>query len=724
MSKPFKLFGRSAIALLSVGLLESLMLQVTSVAASDPRHQKDRDVSLVPGAPGASLTSSTTLSTALPIINDGIRTARNVLVTSITLSGGALSSPTAFPVALGSIAPGGASPTIYASFAGASFVPGGQYLLVVKGTYMIEDKDADRDKDKDKDTDRDKDKDKDADRDKDRDKDKDKDKDRGRDKDTVGFAVNQFVTIPPAAPGSAPVKTTSAPPNFVSGGGFVTQPPNFSNDDKENGPGWTVPLGPFVPVIPTPSSTTPQKAPDVTKSSINNASPSASPSGDPAVQFFANGTVSGFANGSFPAEPSGATGGGVVFLTLNSFAAYSTDNGNTFTGLNPTNIFPNTADGGFCCDQIVQYVPSIDRFIWLMQFNNQTDAMGNRLTGNRLRIASASPAGIINSGGTAWTYWDLTTGQFGLGTNQLDYPDLSVGNNFLYVSADNRFAPSGQAGLVVMRIPLNQIQAGITINIGYTAPSDSQVAYGSHLLQNTGDEIFWAGNYNNSVLRVFSLQEASNTYSWRDTKIGTFSTTGLSSTTPSPNGQDWLTFGAGFPGNGVLGATRQFQAGGGFSPHVNNLWFAWTAGTDANFPQPHVEMVVLDRDNNFSLVQQVQIWNSGFAFAYPALATNFNPNSRLPEIGLSLETGGGGNFENHAVGFWGDFLVYLTTSSDTGTTRYGDYVTIRQNSPDPSLFAAFGYGANTVPPPGSGFRADVHYILFGRPSPTPPPPPK
>jgi hypothetical protein len=193
MSKPFKLFGRSAIALLSVGLLESLMLQVTSVAASDPRHQKDRDVSLVPGAPGASLTSSTTLSTALPIINDGIRTARNVLVTSITLSGGALSSPTAFPVALGSIAPGGASPTIYASFAGASFVPGGQYLLVVKGTYMIEDKDTDRDKDKDKDADRD----------------KDKDKDRGRDKDTVGFAVNQFVTIPPAAPGSAPVKTTS-----------------------------------------------------------------------------------------------------------------------------------------------------------------------------------------------------------------------------------------------------------------------------------------------------------------------------------------------------------------------------------------------------------------------------------------------------------------------------------------------------------------------------------
>lgn len=367
----------------------------------------------------------------------------------------------------------------------------------------------------------------------------------------------------------------------------------------------------------------------------------------------------------------------------------------------------------------MQYVPSIDRFIWLMQFNNQTDSKGNRLTGNRLRMASASPAGIINSGGTAWTYWDLTTGLFGLGTNQLDYPDISVGDNDLYVSADNRYG----IGLIVMRVPLSQIRAGITINIGYTNPSDSQNAYGAHLSQNTGDEIFWGGTPSNSALRIFSLQEASDTYFWRDIMVGTFSTAGLSSKTP--DGQNWLAFDAGaFPGITVLGATRQFQTGGGLFPHVNNLWFAWPAGTDKNFPQPHVEMVVLDRDNNFNIVQHDQIWNSSFAFAYPALAANSNSNGSLPEIGLSLETGGGGNYENHAVGFWGDFVVYLTTSSDTGTNRYGDYVTIRQNSPDPRLFAAFGYGLNNVPPPGSGFRADVHYILFGRPSPTPPPPPR
>jgi hypothetical protein len=63
-------------------------------------------------------------------------------------------------------------------------------------------------------------------------------------------------------------------------------------------------------------------------------------------------------------EPSGAsTGDGVVFSTANWVAAYSDDGGGSFTQLDPTTVFPNDAVG-FCCDQIVQYVPSINRFIW------------------------------------------------------------------------------------------------------------------------------------------------------------------------------------------------------------------------------------------------------------------------------------------------------------------------------------------------------------------------
>jgi hypothetical protein len=41
-------------------------------------------------------------------------------------------------------------------------------------------------------------------------------------------------------------------------------------------------------------------------------------------------------------------------------------------------IFPCDADGGFCCDQIVQYVPSIDRFIRLQQFWRGSEGSGIR----------------------------------------------------------------------------------------------------------------------------------------------------------------------------------------------------------------------------------------------------------------------------------------------------------------------------------------------------------
>jgi hypothetical protein len=109
------------------------------------------------------------------------------------------------------------------------------------------------------------------------------------------------------------------------------------------------------------------------------------------------------------------------------------------------------------------------------------------------------------------------------------------------------------------------------------------------------------------------------------------------------------------------------------------------------------------------VTQQVQIWNPNYAYGYPALATN----ACTHEVGLSLEYGGGGNYENHVVGFWGDYVVYITTHSNVGTTRFGDYVTIRQD-PTSSLggrfFDAFGYGLDNP-----GATTDSHYIVFGRP---------
>jgi hypothetical protein len=604
-------------------------------------------VSLTAGNPGESVLGGTLL-TALPIVNNGTATAQNVMATAITLSGGTLLSPT-LPFNLGAIMPSG-SVVLNSDFAG-TFPPLANEMLSVSGTYAVGTA-------------------------------------------TYCFALSTNFTIPPAAPGQTNVLTVNVPPLTVTGGGFPSQPLNFDDDVNEVSR-WTVPTGPNVPGTP-PANTMVTPA----------------PFGDPgAITFLANshlnlpsgpfnGTASSTSepSGAGPVPATGASGGGVIFSTANWLAAFSTDGGSTFTHLDPTTIFPNDVVG-YCCDQIVQYVPSINRFIWLLQ-------------GNGYRLASASPADIISSGGTAWTYWNLPPSLFSGFTNEsldlnLDYPDLAVGDNFLYISWDagvNCASPCDW-GHQVVRIPLAQIGASTTINIGYTNPGDGRSAWGAKLSQNTGNGVFWAGQNDNSHMRVFSMYETDGFYSWRDVGISSWNTGGLSSITP--DGQDWMTKLSGFPGNAAIGSTR-----------VGNLvWFAWTAGTGGNFQQPHVEMVTLDSGNSFNKTQQVQIWNNSYAFAYPALSTN----ACTFEVGLSLEYGGNHTFyENHVVGIWGDFIVYVTTNSSIGTGRFGDYVTIRQapfTSDNPgNLFSAFGYGLNAPTPPVTRPQTDVHYVLFGRPA--------
>ena len=128
--------------------------------------------------------------------------------------------------------------------------------------------------------------------------------------------------------------------------------------------------------------------------------------------------------------------------------------------------------------------------------------------------------------------------------------------------------------------------------------------------KNTGNE-FWAGHKDNSTLRVFSLTEGDNTYYWRDISINS-SPNGTISSIAKDGTTDWLNYlGTVFPGNAVLGAARS----------GNDVWFAWTASSGGGFPRAHIQMAQIDI-TNFTLKQQVQIWNPDFAFAFPALATN------------------------------------------------------------------------------------------------------
>jgi hypothetical protein len=619
-------------------LRAALTLAVVLAAAGSPGCRSSNG--LAAGGAGVSLTSPQTLASALAIVNREGEVARNVRVTKLSLAGGTLTDK--LPIDLGTIGPGEAAP-VHASFAG-KFAPEGSYALSVEGTY-----------------------------------------DEGKESNHFKFDIT--LVVPRPGSGQGGLRKATVDPGKVSGAPFPPLPPKF-DEDEVNQSNWTVPTGPPVAGTPTPTST------GIQRGSGKASTPTPHSAGP--IVFNANSQLKLNSAGPGPvstvAEPSGASNGGnVIFSTTNWLAAYSSNAGASFTQVNPTAIFPADAVG-YCCDQVVQYVPSIDRFIWFLQ-------------GTGYRLAVASPSDLVASGATAWTYWNLTPQVFGqpLGTG-FDYPDLSVGDNFLYMSWDAGFGcPAGcRGGFQVARTSLAGLLAGGSITIEFTDPPDAPMAWGSHIMQDTGNEIFWAGHNNTSSMRVFSLAEGSGTYFWRDVAISSWPNSALSSITP--DGQNWVAGSGGFPGNAIIGSTRV----------GNQLWFAWTAGNNNNFQQPHVEIAVLDRNNSFNVLQRLQIWNNSYGFAYPSLATN----ACTAEVGLSLEYGGPRDFENHVVGFWGDFVVYVMTGSNIGTTRFGDYVTIRQQPRTATnrgnLFNAFGYGLVNPAPPG-GAATDAHYVLFGRP---------
>jgi hypothetical protein len=608
-----------------------ISMLLVSLVISAARSGSAQTSALRVSAAGVATVESGTLIVAAPLTNLADRALSRIVIDRVRFATAVLR--TKLPITIEAIR-GNASAILQVEFDGRSLVPDKPYQLVIAGTY----------------------------------------------RDATGvsgpFTTSTVVFVPPSSPGSRDTRRTQVPAHKVEGGHFPPQKPRMDRD--VNGAAPPVPTTPPKGGARTPTPTAVRPA----------------PIGDPpGVMFNANRSVGGsFSN---VAEPSGASGGGVIFVSANWGVAYSTDGGTTFTQLNPTTIFP--ADSvGFCCDQVIQYAAKIDRFIWLLQ-------------GTGYRLAVASPADIRNSGGTAWTYWNLTPGLFGKCTGP-DYPDLAVGDGSLYISWD-AMGGSCTSGFQVVRASLAGLQAAGTITLDYTDPANAPGSkiWGEHLTQNTGDEIFWAGHNGNSTLTVYSLKENSNTYFWRDVNISSWANNAPTSTTP--DGVDWLAKnfngpgGNSFPRNGIIGAARSGRL----------IWFGWTAGTNSSYRQAHVEIVTLDRGNNFSRTQQVQVWNNSYAFAYPA----FSSNGCTGELGMSFEYGGNGNWENHVVGFWGDFIAYITTNSNIGDNRFGDYVTIRRapvTSNDPgNLFTAFGFGRNKAVPPQTQNTSDVHYVLFGRP---------
>lgn len=379
-------------------------------------------------------------------------------------------------------------------------------------------------------------------------------------------------------------------------------------------------------------------------------------------------------------EVSVAENGETIIMTGNTWMAWSEDAGATFNYLNPTTVFPQS-DGGLCCDQVVLYVPQYDLFVWLLQYWSVTARDGTK--DNRIRVAVQSTEGVRSSNGTSWTYWDFPSNVFSA-SGSLDYNDMTATSSSIY------WASMIAGGRVVVRLPLDQLAERTTVTYRYTAGT---AAVFSHITQNPNNQVYWAGHVDTSQLRVYNWPDGDNSYYWRTVNINSWPNDSESSITP--DGIDWMQWEGGITtyiyGNALQGSS---------------VWFAWQAGRGGGFPHPHVQMVRLNA-STFAFQEQVQIWNPDFAFQDAFLSTNSEG-----ELGMSIAFGGPPYHASHAVGVWGDFVVYYPVLSTRSVTRWGDYNTSRRSGSIPRQWVAGGY---TLTKDGSGNNITVpHYIRFGR----------
>jgi hypothetical protein len=396
------------------------------------------------------------------------------------------------------------------------------------------------------------------------------------------------------------------------------------------------------------------------------------------------------ATASSVGEPSVAINGNTVVYTGNWYAAVSPDGGKTFKFIDPASSFPDPSPvSQFCCDQVVHYISKIDMFVWLLQY-------GPSSGDNIQRLAFAKTADVVAG---KWRLFDITTAILKVSGAFLDFPDLAVGANNLYVTT-NVFGPGNQIGSAVIRIPFTGIETGKV----KASPFVSTDFQSFRVAQNCGTTAFFAAHENTSTLKVFSWKEGQNTPVPNSVGVARW-IGGNGYMSRTPDGRRWLDR----ADPRITGATMA----------KNELWFAWSVDRNSNHrPNPFVQIARID-STNLTLLDNINLFDSTNATCYGALSTNGND-----EVGVSYMTGGKTLAPSHVVGILGiaphirrEIVVGKgdrgPLDPDTGKGEWGDYLTCRRVYPTETLFAATGF---TMKGAGDGTNRDAtpRFVVFGR----------
>ncbi len=511
--------------------------------------------------------------------------------------------------------------------------------------------------------------------------------------------------------------------------------------------GTQAPAGPYVahPNVPL------DPAPPVTEEPGSKGPNTGAPIGDIAVARNKSLRQSGIAGwqDTDGGESSVATDGRVVLLTSNDRDAISSDGGRTFTPIDAATVFPTLA-GGYCCDQVVTYVPTINRFVWVLQYWSGGGGNPDNAKSNALRIATATPAQIVSSGAQSWTRYTLTPAQLGVTTKCgkadnlpfLDRSHIAFTQQNLYLTVNGFKSKKCEGedkkflGTAIARFPLSQL--GGTLNMSLVNFDASDIPSKIRPAQGAFD-----GNLSSAPTTQWFAAEASTSrldvISWPDgygglqvNELDVPSIAAYDTGSKDPAGANWM--------------ERIGKSAGGVETGAlvgNSLVFGWMAGRQAKVAtkdgtkmvdvhdEPSLDFVLINSD--VTPIKRISGWDvelsGGLAAALPQLRAN-----TLGSLALSFEYGGPSLYPSYGVAFlneWGTAASAIGQRTSLVDTVGNDYVGLATDPSQPRCFVATGSASKTGVA-GNPFvpndYEDLHYVLFGRSSagcapPQPPPGP-
>ena len=429
------------------------------------------------------------------------------------------------------------------------------------------------------------------------------------------------------------------------------------------------------------------------------------------------------------AEQSVAQGGSVVIYTTNFDDAISFDNGYSFSELDPTTAFGGASApaGGFCCDQVVTYLPRLKRFVWVLQYRTGRGGSPSPNAGNVIRVATATLKQLIASRGTDWGGYDLTPETFGLQPTRprigkrrwpaLDRPHLATTAGYVYMTVDAfRKLPGTSADFIstiIMRAPVRNL-GGKNLGGKYVrVPGDYGKVRPAQNASRTAQTQYFAGTPTTTRLAVFKSSDDSDRLSEYDVDVPPIATDNTSSLDPADS--NWMSRWGKQAGNVVTGAKV------GSALHLGWMFGRWVKVTLSEARHQPPEKIKLHRQPGigFATINTAadpprlagidEIEYDDFAAALPQLRASTDG-----QLALSFIFGGPTRYASHVVGFLDPYAAALSAGGQATPLEAslgGDYVGLA-NIPGTQCFAAAG--AATKLGFASSTFIDPHFVVFGR----------